>query len=139
MSAPKAAGGKKGAAATAGKKRKADAGLADTEKTAVKNKRGLFSKDLRLMMYGHGDDANSYQETVDLVEDIVVDWITAITQKAMEQAAYSGGKVTPAEIIYMVRKDPKKFQRARELLKLNEEIKQAKKAFEDDETKLKDD
>lgn len=36
----------------------------------------LFSKELRCMMYGFGDDQNPYTESVDLLEDLVIEFIT---------------------------------------------------------------
>ncbi|XP_075415121.1 transcription initiation factor TFIID subunit 13 isoform X2 [Tenrec ecaudatus] len=36
----------------------------------------LFSKELRCMMYGFGDDQNPYTESVDILEDLVVEFIT---------------------------------------------------------------
>uniref|UniRef100_A0A6N2M9U8 Transcription initiation factor TFIID subunit 13 n=1 Tax=Salix viminalis TaxID=40686 RepID=A0A6N2M9U8_SALVM len=44
--------------------------------TSFKRKRGVFQKDLQHMMYGFGDDANPLPETVALVEDIVVEYVT---------------------------------------------------------------
>ena len=36
------------------------------------------------MLYGYGDDRNPYTETVDFLEDLVFQFITDMTQKAME-------------------------------------------------------
>lgn len=36
----------------------------------------LFAKELRCMMYGFGDDQNPYTESVDMLEDIVIEFIT---------------------------------------------------------------
>lgn len=41
-----------------------------TEDGQGKRKR-LFSKELRCMMYGFGDDQNPYTESVDILEDLV--------------------------------------------------------------------
>ncbi|XP_030615780.1 transcription initiation factor TFIID subunit 13 [Delphinapterus leucas] len=43
----------------------------------------LFSKELRCMMYGFGDDQNPYTESVDILEDLVIEFITEMTHKAM--------------------------------------------------------
>lgn len=45
--------------------------------TASGRKR-LFSKELRCMMFGFGDDQNPYTESVDLLEDLVIEYITAM-------------------------------------------------------------
>lgn len=48
--------------------------------TASGRKR-LFSKELRCMMYGFGDDRNPYTESVDFLEDLVIEFITETTHK----------------------------------------------------------
>ncbi|KAG2588528.1 hypothetical protein PVAP13_5NG341500 [Panicum virgatum] len=49
---------------------------ADASAPTLKRKRGVFQKDLQHMMYGFGDDPNPLPETVALVEDIVVEYVT---------------------------------------------------------------
>lgn len=41
----------------------------------------LFSKELRCMMYGFGDDQNPYTESVDFLEDLVIEFITETTHR----------------------------------------------------------
>lgn len=41
----------------------------------------LFSKELRCMMFGFGDDQNPYTESVDIIEDLVIEFITEMTHK----------------------------------------------------------
>lgn len=80
------------------------------------------------MMHGFGDDRNPYEDTVDMVEDLVVEFITETTLKAMEVG--KKGKVQVDDILYIVRKDPKKYTRVKELLNMNEELKKAKQIFD---------
>ncbi|XP_013790137.1 transcription initiation factor TFIID subunit 13-like [Limulus polyphemus] len=89
----------------------------------------LFSKELRCMMYGFGDDQNPYTETVDLLEDLVIEFITNITHKAMEVGRT--GRVHVEDIVFLVRKDPRKYSRVKDLLTMNEELKKARKAFDE--------
>ena len=42
------------------------------------------------------------------------------------------GKISVEDIAYLVRSDPRKFSRAKELLLLSEELNKAKKAFDND-------
>ncbi|KAJ8033279.1 Transcription initiation factor TFIID subunit 13 [Holothuria leucospilota] len=42
----------------------------------MEKKKRIFSKELRCMMYGFGDDQNPYTESVELLEDLVVEFIT---------------------------------------------------------------
>lgn len=92
-------------------------------------KKRIFSKELRCMMYGFGDDQNPYTETVDMIEDLVIYYITETICKAMEVG--KSGRVQVEDIMHMVRKDPKKFARVKDLLSMNEELKKARKAFDE--------
>jgi len=57
-----------------------DGGDANMLLCSVGRKR-MFSKELRCMMYGFGDDQNPYTETVDIIEDLVIEFITEMTHK----------------------------------------------------------
>ncbi|KAB0790619.1 hypothetical protein PPYR_05286 [Photinus pyralis] len=94
----------------------------------------LFSKELRCMMYGFGDDQNPYTESVDIIEDLVIEFITEMTHKAMEIGRT--GRVQVEDIVFLVRKDARKYARVKDLLTMNEELKKARKAF--DEVKYAD-
>ena len=52
-----------------------------TEGPPAAKKKRMFHRVLRFMMHGFGDDPNPYSETVDLVEDLVVEFITEMTLK----------------------------------------------------------
>ncbi|PIK54700.1 putative transcription initiation factor TFIID subunit 13-like [Apostichopus japonicus] len=92
-------------------------------------KKRIFSKELRCMMYGFGDDQNPYTESVELLEDLVVEFITEMTIKAMETGR--PGRVQVEDLIFLIRKDPRKYSRVKELLMMNEELKKARKAFDE--------
>ncbi|XP_014217368.1 transcription initiation factor TFIID subunit 13 isoform X1 [Copidosoma floridanum] len=89
----------------------------------------LFSKELRCMMYGFGDDQNPYTESVDLLEDLVIEYITEMTHRAMEIGRT--GRVQVEDIVFLVRKDSRKYARVKDLLTMNEELKKARKAFDE--------
>ncbi|TVU21020.1 hypothetical protein EJB05_30630 [Eragrostis curvula] len=111
------------------------AAAVDPSATTLKRKRGIFQKDLQHMMYGFGDDPNPLPETVALVEDIVVEYVTDLVHKA-QNVASKRGKLLTEDFLYLIRKDMKKLHRATELLSMNEELKQARKAFDVDEETL---
>ncbi|XP_067131991.1 transcription initiation factor TFIID subunit 13 [Centruroides vittatus] len=92
-------------------------------------KKRLFSKELRCMMYGFGDDQNPYTESVDILEDLVIEFITVMTHRAMEIGRI--GRVQVEDIVFLVRKDPRKYARVKDLLTMNEELKKARKAFDE--------
>ena len=91
-------------------------------------KKRLFTKEIRCMLYGFGDDQVPYTETVDLMEDLLVQYITDMTMQAMNVG--KKGRVHVEDIVYLIRKDPKKYARVKELLTMNEELKKARKAFD---------
>lgn len=47
----------------------------DVSSLTQSGKKRLFSKELRCMMYGFGDDQNPYTESVELLEDLVIEFI----------------------------------------------------------------
>lgn len=49
-----------------------------------------------------------------------------------------GGKFRTDDILFVLRKDPKKYARVEELLFMNEELKRARKAFDVDEEPERD-
>nr|XP_058142721.1 transcription initiation factor TFIID subunit 13-like [Dasypus novemcinctus] len=77
--------------------------------------------EVQCMMYGFGDDQNPYTESVDILEDLVIEFITEMTHKAMS----IGGqvRVQVEDIVFLIRKDPRKFARVKDLLTINEELK----------------
>ncbi|KAK6135058.1 hypothetical protein DH2020_031205 [Rehmannia glutinosa] len=97
------------------------------------------------MMYGFGDDQNPFPETVTLVEDIVVEYVTDMASPFLlnydnvhkaQEIASKRGKLLTEDFFFLIRKDLPKLNRCTELLSMNEELKQARKAFEVDEEKL---
>nr|CAG4641370.1 EOG090X0JQT [Eulimnadia texana] len=89
----------------------------------------LFSKELRCMMFGFGDDRNPYTESVDFLEDLVIEFITETTHKAMDTGRT--GRVQVEDIVFLVRTDQRKYARVKDLLTMNEELKKARKAFDE--------
>ncbi|KAF5741537.1 transcription initiation factor TFIID subunit 13-like [Tripterygium wilfordii] len=120
---------------SAGPPSKSKAGPSQSSETSFKRKRGVFQKDLQHMMYGFGDDPNPLPETVALVEDIVVEYVTDLAHKAQDTGS-KRGKLSVEDFLYQIRKDMPKLNRCTELLNMQEELKQARKAFEVDEEKL---
>ncbi|CAL0300224.1 unnamed protein product [Lupinus luteus] len=104
--------------------------------TSSKRKRGVFQKELQHMMYGFGDDVNPLPESVALMEDIVVEYVTDLVHKAQDIGSQRG-KLSVDDFLYLIRKDSRKLNRCTELLSMNEELKQARKVFESDEDKLR--
>jgi transcription initiation factor TFIID subunit 13 len=92
-------------------------------------RRRMFMKELRCTLFGYGDDPNPYTETVEFLDDLVLEFISDMTQKGMEIGR--SGRVQVEDIIFLVRKHPRMYARVRDLLTMNEELKKARKAFDE--------
>ncbi|KAK9822521.1 hypothetical protein WJX74_000677 [Apatococcus lobatus] len=111
-----------------GRKKKAAAGAAaEADKNPLKTTRGLFASDLCPMMYGHGDVEHPLQETVDVVEDVLVEYVVELARKA------AGDKptITAQDMMWVLRKDRTKLDRGKELLAKKKEIDMARKLMAD--------
>lgn len=107
-----------------------------TEKTDAPAKlfqfKGMFVKDLKPMLYGFGDSSTPLSQTVEVVEDVMLEYVSTMMHKALDLAG-PYAKLTEQDLLYLVRKDPRKYSRARELMKLQMDLNQARKAFDDKE------
>ena len=101
-----------------------------TGEPSAKRKR-LFPKELRAMLHGFGDDPNPYKETVDLVEDLIVQFVQEMTLKAASVGVK--GRVRLEDIVFLIRKQQKKYDRVKDLLTMNEELRKARSAFKEDD------
>jgi len=88
-----------------------------------------FTKEIRCQLYGFGDDPNPYTETVNLVEELVIQYITEVTKAALDFG--KPGKISLEDLAYVIRNDKRKATRAKELIYLDHEIKKARKGIED--------
>ncbi|KAI8321445.1 transcription initiation factor-like protein TFIID subunit 13 [Martensiomyces pterosporus] len=98
--------------------------------TATKQfpRRKLFGKELPMLMYGFGDSMAPLPDSVDVLEDILIDYINSMCVQA---AKVSGrrGKVNVEDFKFILRKDPKKLARVEELIAMNKEIETARTLF----------
>ncbi|RDX56670.1 TFIID-18kDa-domain-containing protein [Lentinus brumalis] len=93
--------------------------------------RGLFTKELRNLMYGFGDDRNPANDTVNVMEEILIEYIVDVCQTAS-----GGGKKSRLSIEDLRRAlsrpaDAKKLARMEELLFMQEDIKRARAQFDE--------
>uniref|UniRef100_A0A914PQJ3 Transcription initiation factor TFIID subunit 13 n=1 Tax=Panagrolaimus davidi TaxID=227884 RepID=A0A914PQJ3_9BILA len=87
-----------------------------------------FRREIRTMLYAFGDVKNPHEATLDLIYSIVVEYITNVAK--IGQSLEPRNKLTLQAIHYMTQHDIRKFDRIRELLTMNEEIKKARKDFD---------
>ncbi|KAI0985086.1 hypothetical protein GJ496_011655 [Pomphorhynchus laevis] len=104
--------------------------LPATANSSNSKRRRIFTKELRCMMYGFGDDKNPFDESVDFLEDIVIEYMTNTALRAA--AVRQGPRIQPEDLLFTLRYDERKYSRTLELLSMNEELKRARKAFDDD-------
>ncbi|KAM5531208.1 hypothetical protein V8D89_015126 [Ganoderma adspersum] len=95
------------------------------------NYRGLFTKELRNLMYGFGDDRNPASDSVNVMEEILIEYIIDVCQ-----VASAGGKKSRLSIEDVRRAlsrlpDAKKLARMEELLFMQEDIKRARAQFDE--------
>jgi len=120
-----------GTAVTAG-------GISKRSKAAAGRK---FQRELRTMMFGFGDDANPLPQSVALVEDLVVDYLQRVLHGAADaceernrhtKRGVEAPRVKERDVLFVLRKDKRRLQRAQELLEVYEEQKDAKKEYAKD-------
>ncbi|KAI9599272.1 transcription initiation factor IID, 18kD subunit-domain-containing protein [Syncephalis fuscata] len=90
------------------------------------NRKRVFTKDLRLMMFGFGDVPHPDLDTVNVLEEMVVDYITDMCHQASRLSS-NKSKVTVEDFKYVLRHDAKKLARVEELIRMSEDIKAARK------------
>jgi len=92
-----------------------------------------FRSEIEEMIYGFGSDVwPPDAETVAIVDSLAQQYMQDITKSAMEVADLRGSRLDKDCFLYVVRKEEFKFNRIQQLLRANEELKQAKTLAECD-------
>jgi transcription initiation factor TFIID subunit 13 len=65
-----------------------DSDKEDSSQEPHAKRKRLFTKELRCMMYGFGDDPSPYTESVDLLEDLVIEYVTTMVKNISVQEMY---------------------------------------------------
>ncbi|CAI5440709.1 unnamed protein product [Caenorhabditis angaria] len=97
--------------------------------TSPEDKKHLLRRELRNMMYGFGDDKVPYDKTLEVLEAITLNYIKELCELAMKVG--KPDKLALEDIHYLIRRDVKKFARVKDLLSMSEELKKARKQFDD--------
>ncbi|OQR80901.1 hypothetical protein ACHHYP_17076 [Achlya hypogyna] len=84
--------------------------------------RGEMTESIKHMMYGFGDTWEPDSDTVELMEEITIEYIRSMTKKALDLSV-AKGKLDADCLIFLVRKYPEKLERVKELLAANELLK----------------
>ncbi|EAU88625.2 hypothetical protein CC1G_12017 [Coprinopsis cinerea okayama7 len=97
------------------------------------NLKGLFTKDLRSLMYGFGDDRNPSNDTVNVMEEILIEYITDVCQVAGANSRRARLSVEDLRKALSHPADAKKLARLEELIFMQEDIKRARGMFDEAE------
>ena len=92
------------------------------------NRKSFIDRELREMMFGFGDDANPYFETVNLMEDIVIKFIAEVTEQVMSYDRNSN-KITIEGLEYYFRHDGSKVSRLQQLVQTQQSFKKVRKVI----------
>ncbi|KAF7778700.1 hypothetical protein Agabi119p4_3045 [Agaricus bisporus var. burnettii] len=95
------------------------------------NLKGLFSKELKSLMYGFGDDRNPSNDTVNVMEEILIEYITDVCQQAGGLNKKPRLSIDDLRRVLSRPADAKKLARMEELLFMQEDIKRARAQFEE--------
>jgi transcription initiation factor TFIID subunit 13 len=85
-------------------------------------------RDLPAMLYGLGDVRNPYTETVDMLQDLVMEYITDVTAAA-SKVTRENEPIRVSAVSFAVRKSPSKCARIKDLLKASQELRNARRAL----------
>ncbi|KIK57797.1 hypothetical protein GYMLUDRAFT_75405 [Collybiopsis luxurians FD-317 M1] len=94
--------------------------------------KGLFTKELRNLMYGFGDDRNPANDTVNVMEEILVEYIVDVCHAAAGPGRKSRLSIEDLRKALSRPADAKKLARMEELLFAQEDIKRARQQFDTD-------
>ncbi|EFE40868.1 hypothetical protein TRV_04333 [Trichophyton verrucosum HKI 0517] len=103
-----------------------------------------FGPEIRQFLYAYGDTTphSSYPqepnpETVRVLDEIVTDFVIETCHEAAQVANYSNRqKVKSDDFRFILRRDPIKLGRVQELFRLERELKEARKAFDQNDDRL---
>merc|ERR1712228_904236 len=105
-------------------------------KAADGNRR--FQRELRAMMFGFGDSSAPLTQSVQLMEDMVTDYLQQLLHKASEACEHrqrlqrrgadstNAPKVREKDLLFVLRKDHRRLRRVQELLEVYEDQKEAR-------------
>ncbi|KAH9385244.1 transcription initiation factor TFIID subunit 13 [Nematocida major] len=97
----------------------------------MKERKPNFIREIRMLMYSLGDTVNPRLDSAMVIHDYLCHYLTNILQKA-KIVSKSRGRTKTDDLLYTIKRDRRKYTRAKELLVTNEELKKARKPFEYD-------
>ncbi|KAI6240494.1 Transcription initiation factor IID, subunit [Aphelenchoides fujianensis] len=100
----------------------------EEKKRTPEERKQIFRRELAAMLFGFGDAKEPRADTLEQLETVVLAYVQQLCQRALHVG--KAGRLGLEDVYYFIRRDPKKYARVRELLSLSEELKRARKPFE---------
>ncbi|KAG2414089.1 hypothetical protein HFD88_003280 [Aspergillus terreus] len=119
--------------------------MAEPRARAARHKGQMnFASELRLLLLAYGDPsphpsfpAEPLPETVRVLDEIVTDFVLEMCHGAAQYASYSRRqKIKVDDFRFALRRDPNKLGRVQELLRMERELKEARKAFDQNDDQV---
>ncbi|OJJ38631.1 hypothetical protein ASPWEDRAFT_48830 [Aspergillus wentii DTO 134E9] len=119
--------------------------MAEPRARAARHKGQMnFSSELRLLLLAYGDPSphpsfpsEPLPETVRVLDEIVTDFVIEMCHGAAQYATYSRRqKIKVDDFRFALRRDPNKLGRVQELLRMERELKEARKAFDQNDDQV---
>ncbi|PWY81823.1 TFIID-18kDa-domain-containing protein [Aspergillus heteromorphus CBS 117.55] len=119
--------------------------MAEPRARAARHKGQMnFSSELRLLLLAYGDPrphpsftAEPLPETIRVLDEIVTDFVLEMCHGAAQYASYSRRqKIKVDDFRFALRRDPNKLGRVQELLRMERELKEARKAFDQNDDQV---
>ncbi|PYH95829.1 TFIID-18kDa-domain-containing protein [Aspergillus ellipticus CBS 707.79] len=119
--------------------------MAEPRARAARHKGQMnFSSELRLLLLAYGDPgphpsfpSDPLPETVRVLDEIVTDFVLEMCHGAAQYASYSRRqKIKVDDFRFALRRDANKLGRVQELLRMERELKEARKAFDQNDDQV---
>ena len=108
--------------------------ISSKENKSVQNKEGEeegtinFTNELKGLMYGFGDVENPDPESIELLQDYVIEYIQNIAYAAYRRNKRKGSnEISLRDLLYVLKKDKKRYYRIKNLISFYDDTKNLKK------------
>lgn len=88
-----------------------------------------FDDELKGLVFGFAGDERPQRDTVDLLNDMTVDFISRVTAQAANYSRARGTGLTVESVMYPIRGDARRLKRINELVEAHDKIKRLRGVF----------
>ncbi|KAL7751988.1 hypothetical protein RI367_002516 [Sorochytrium milnesiophthora] len=92
----------------------------------IERTRGIFTDEIRTLMYAHGDDKDSDPAAVSLLEDIAIEFIVDMCINAA-RVTVGRNRVKLDDFKFLLRHDPRKLARVEEMIRMSAKLESLRK------------